>query len=97
MYPAPFVNWLLLVGIELAIATLCVCADALKAESPALYSVLRAPAAEPEYVLKVEVKTLLPILVAIEAEKLGSSFKAAASSLRVSNVAGAESTTPATF
>ena len=88
---------LLAVVAKPLIASLCVCAEALNAASPATYSVLKAPAADPEYVLNVEVNTLFPILVAIEAEKLGSSFKAAANSSKVSNVSGAELTIPATF
>ena len=40
---------------------------------------------------------LFPILVAIDAEKFGSSFNAAASSSNVSNVVGAELTIPATL
>ena len=75
------------------IASLCVCAELLNAVSPALYSVLNAPAAELEYAAP----NLFPILVAIDAEKFGSSFNAAASSSNVSNVAGAEFTIPATL
>ena len=79
------------------IASLWVCALADKALSPATYSVLNADALEDEKAVWVEVANLFPILVAILAEKLGSSFNAAASSSRVSNVAGAELTIPATL
>ena len=47
--------------------------------------------------MNVLVNTLLPIDVAILAEKFGSSFKAAASSSNVSRVVGAELTIPATL
>ena len=65
--------------------------------SPATYSVLNADALELENAVCVEVANLLPIDVAILAEKLGSSFKAAAYSSNVYSDTGAELTIPATL
>ena len=65
--------------------------------SPATYSALNADALELENAVWVAVANLFPIDVAILAEKLASSFKAAANSSNVSKVAGAELTIPATL
>ena len=64
-------------------------ADDDKAVSPALYSVLNADALEDEKAVCVAVGNLLPIVEAIEADKLASSPNAAASSSKVSKAPGA--------
>ena len=94
---AELLKELLAVVARPLIASLWVWAELLNAVSPATYSVLNADALELENAVCVEVANLLPIDVAILAEKLGSSFKAAANSSNVSRVAGAELTIPATL
>jgi len=65
--------------------------------SPAKNSVLNADALEDENAVCVAVGNLVPIVVAIEAENVASSPKAAANSFNVSKVPGELSTNAATL